>query len=179
MGWLQQVCLLEAMECHSSPPPPPPPHQDSRQWLQTSQESMVWEHGGQGPSFEQWGLRTRGHCVPGAALGPLCPQSPLPLPQPVRVSSAPSAFRTNRFGISLCKEIQFPCTRARKSLSCPDDQNPIPPPLPWSWLEFGLRGPGSPTQEGWEVKEAGRACTQLRPPPSCTGRPRGVHLDFF
>lgn len=144
MGWLQQVCLLRAMECHSSAPPAPIPAQDSRHRLQLSQESMVVAHGDQGPSFRQWSLRTRGHCVPGAALGPLCP--------PVQVFSAPSDFRTNRFGISLCKEIQPQCTRARKSLGSPDDQNPIPSPLPWGWLEFGLRGPG-----GWKVKEAGGA----------------------
>lgn len=86
MGWLQQVCLLGAMGCHSSIPRPPTslpptprhslPTQDSRQHLQTSQESM--EHSSQAPSSGQWSLRARGRCVPGAALGPLCPQIAFP-----------------------------------------------------------------------------------------------------
>lgn len=60
MGWLQQVCVLEARECHSLAFPSPAPKRADQQ-LQTGQGSMVVEHSGQGLSSRQWGLRTREH----------------------------------------------------------------------------------------------------------------------
>ena len=58
---------------------------------------------------------------------------------------------------------------------CPESHSP--PTFTGNGGSLGLGGMA--TQERWGVKEAGGVCAQLQPPPSCTGRPRGVYLDFL
>lgn len=100
------------------------------QWLQTGQESTVVELGGQGPSFGQWGLRTRGHRVPRGALGPPMPTNLLFLCQHLpEFSQLYLLLGLIDLGFLFVQKYN-PSAPGPGTLACPDAQNPIPcPPL--------------------------------------------------
>lgn len=127
---------------------------------------MVVEPGGQGPSSRPWDLRAESTvCLegPGTPAALRAHESLLPLPL---LGFFSSDYRTNRFGISLCKEKYKPGIWGREVPSPPRCLGSCGP-LPWGGLEFGLSGCGWPcpgglgSQGGWRGRGLALASAKL------------------